>query len=87
MGIRTILVNRNIVEQNHQTGGSDHVFTVIDDQGKEHHASSIMLTGAAELKYDKSRCDGRRVWIETYDKVILKYAMDSEPFCPTLVVV
>lgn len=84
MGLRRILVNRGAVERN-AAGSNDPVFTVVDDQGTQHYGSNIILTGMSELKYDPSGCVGSRIWIETWDKVILKYESDSEPPRPTLV--
>lgn len=85
MGLRRILVNRKIVEQNELTGQSDPVFTVIDDQGGEHHGSSIILTGPCEVKYDRTGRIGTRIWIETFDRVVLKNVGDTESGCPSLV--
>lgn len=74
---KRILVSRTVVDQNHTTGSSDHVFTVIDADGNEYKASNIIILGSSELKYDHEGTPGNRVWIETFAKVVLKDGSDT----------
>lgn len=86
MPLKKIFVHRAVVEHNHEAGTSNPVFTVWDGE-QEHHSNSIILLGPCEIKYDPTGTQGNRIWIETYDKVILKYALDSQPDRPDLVAV
>ncbi len=77
MGLKKILVHRSAVDRNHETGNSDPVFTVIDSEGGEHKSSSIIILGPCEIKYDREGGEGMRVWIETFDEVVLKNGTDA----------
>jgi hypothetical protein len=72
MALKKIYVSRDAVEANHRDPEADEkVFKVIDDDG-EHWTNSIIILGAVEIRYDRTAGEGLRVWIETYDKVVMK---------------
>jgi hypothetical protein len=66
-----ILVSRAVVEANDETGALEPVFTAIADDETEIKGTRIYLGGPATLKYDPTRPRGRRVWIQTFDEVIV----------------
>jgi hypothetical protein len=84
---KRILVDRSAVEHNHETGEKMPVFTVVEADGTKHHTCSILILGPCEVKYDPSGAAGSRIWIETFDRLVLQDATDTEALCPSLVAV
>lgn len=60
------------MDNNHNTGSADPVFTVIDEDGNEYKASDLIVLGTSAFKYNSDGAEGNRVWIETFAKVVLK---------------
>lgn len=83
MGRKTILVSRLVVDHNRNTGEVDPVFTVIDQDGTEYKTSNILILGSSEVKYDPMGEEGKRVWIETFSKVVIN-ELDLESGHPTM---
>jgi hypothetical protein len=77
MSMKRILVSRSVVDHNTETGDSKQVFTVVDAEGNQHRSSSIIILGPSAVRYDRDGGPGNRVWIETFDKVVLR---DADPF-------
>lgn len=80
-----VLVSRSVVERNDLTSQNDPVFTVIDCHGTEHLGSSVLFNGPAQLKYDRNKPAGRRIWIETFSEVIVNNGSGSTSIFPHLV--
>jgi len=78
MALNKIFVSRPSVEANHQTGSYDPVFTIREPDGTEHHTNSIIILGPSEIRYDATGAEGSRIWIETYDRVIMKNGSNLE---------
>jgi hypothetical protein len=68
---RRVFVVRSTVEWNAETGSDAPVFLLIDDDGREYRGSNIGFEGPSVLQYDPSQAYGKRVWIETFGKVVL----------------
>ena len=72
MGLKKIYVSRMSVDANADDQEADaKVFKVVDEDG-EHWVNSIIVFGAVEMRYDRTAGPGQRVWIETWDKVVMK---------------
>lgn len=65
------MAHRAVVDQNEEFGSSDPVFTLIDTDGEQYRGTHVIFEGRAEMKYDPEAGIGRRIWIETFEKVIL----------------
>lgn len=81
---KRIFVSRLVVDQNQQIGTNDPVFTIINADGTEYKSSNITILGPCEVKYDRDGGDGMRVWIETFDKVIVKDGISITSDGPSL---
>ena len=75
---KRILVSRAVVDNNCNTGSSDPVFIVVDQDGNEYKASNIIVLGSSEIKYDPEGGEGNRVWIETFATVVLKHGSGTD---------
>lgn len=67
-----ILVSRKAVDQNRSTGSKEPVFTIVYADGNEQKSSDIIILGPCAVKYDPTADEGKRVWIETFDRIVLK---------------
>lgn len=81
---KTIIVSRSIVDQNHNMGSFDPVFTITDSSGEQYKSSDILIMGPCSLQYDPAAPEGQRVWIETFSKIITKNGIDSETGNPIM---
>ena len=79
-----ILVSRTAVDHNRATGTNDPVFTIIYPDGTVANSSDILMLGTCALRYDPAAEEGRRVWIETFDKVVLRDGMAIESSSPAV---
>jgi hypothetical protein len=69
--LRRVYVVRSTVEFNSETGSAEPVFMMLDQDDREYRGSNVIFDGPATLRYDPSQAYGKRVWIETFGKVIL----------------
>jgi hypothetical protein len=80
-----VFVSRHIVEQNDTTGGMDPVFTVVNADGTECWGCKVIFTGEVELKYDRNKPVGRRIWLQTFEKVLVESGAGITSVSPTVV--
>ncbi len=79
MALKKIFASRVTVDANHGKDEIDPVFTVLTVDGAEHRSNSLIVLGPSEFRYDHNGPIGKRVWIETYAKVVLKGSDPDEP--------
>jgi hypothetical protein len=84
MSLKKIFVNRSAVENNQQTDSTTETVFIVVSDGDRKHSNSIIILGPSEVKYDPNAPEGSRIWIETFNKVVLKYENDIEPNFPIL---
>lgn len=65
------MAQRSVVDQNETTGQIDPVFVIRTSDDQEIRGNRVVIEGSSEMKYDSAEIFGRRVWLETYSKVIL----------------
>lgn len=80
-----VLVSRAAVERNDQAETDDPVFTVVDCHGAEHLGDSVHFNGPSQLRYDRNKPAGRRIWIETFSEVVVKNGLVSTSIFPHVV--
>ena len=80
-----VFVSRQIVERNDATGSCEPVFSVVGPDGAEYPGTEVIYTGPSASKYDRNKPVGRRIWIETFEKVIVVNGTDSTSVFPSVV--
>ena len=80
-----VFVSRQVVERNDETGSCEPVFTIVGPDNAEYYGTEVIYTGIAVSKYDRNKPVGRRIWIETSEKVIVLNGNDITSVFPTVV--